>query len=73
MSSCGSSKFRNSTDIERLYEHLEILFAELSTWCRGMTLKEFHAWFRKSPGRAASGTYSGRLPGRTADQEMASA
>jgi len=69
----GSPKFRKSTDIERLYGHLEILFEELSTWCRGMTLKEFHARFRDSPGRAASGTYSGRLPGRTADQEMASA
>jgi hypothetical protein len=42
----GSPSFRNSMDIERLYEDLEILFEELSTWCRGMTLKEFHVWFR---------------------------
>jgi len=42
----GSPSFRDAMDIERLYEDLEILFGELSTWCRGMTLKEFHVWFR---------------------------
>ncbi len=42
----GSPSFRSAADIERLYEDLEILFEELSSWCRGMTLKEFHVWFR---------------------------
>jgi hypothetical protein len=42
----GSPSFRNTMDIERLFEDLEILFEELFTWCRGMTLKEFHVWFR---------------------------
>lgn len=42
----GSPSFRSAEDIERLYADLEILFEELSTWCRGMTLKEFHVWFR---------------------------
>ena len=41
----GSPAFRSASDIERLYEHLEILFEELSAWCRGVTLKEFHARF----------------------------
>ena len=41
----GSPSFRSAADIERLYEDIEILFEELATWCRGMTLKEFHAWF----------------------------
>ena len=41
----GSPSFRDETDIECLYEDLEVLFDELSGWCRGMTLKEFHAWF----------------------------
>jgi hypothetical protein len=41
----GSPSFRNAPDIERLYESLEMLFEDLSTWCRGTTLKEFHAWF----------------------------
>jgi hypothetical protein len=41
----GSPSFRNASDIERLYEGLEILFEDLSTWCRGVTLKEFHAQF----------------------------
>jgi len=39
----GSPAFPEASDIERLYEHLEILFEELSSWCRGMTLKEFYA------------------------------
>jgi hypothetical protein len=50
----GSPKFHDSTDIERLYDDLEILFGELSTWCRGMTLKEFHASFSESMREAAS-------------------
>jgi len=41
----GSPTFKDSSDIERLYEHLEMLFEDLSTWCRGTTLKEFHARF----------------------------
>lgn len=45
----GSPIFRTASDIDRLYEHLEILFEDLSTWCCGMTLQEFHAWFEKSP------------------------
>jgi hypothetical protein len=40
---CGNPTFRNASDIERLYEHLEMLFEDLSAWCRGTTLKEFHA------------------------------
>jgi len=50
----GSPTFRSASHIERLYEHLEILFEELSTWCRGMTLKEFHAWFGSSVDQAAT-------------------
>lgn len=37
----GSPKFGHAEDIELLYERLEILFAELAAWCRGMTLREF--------------------------------
>lgn len=39
----GSPTFRSMRAVERLYENLEMLFAELSAWCRGMTLAEFHA------------------------------
>ena len=67
----GSPKFRSATDIERLYEHLGILFGELSTWCRGMTLKEFHVAFRESPSLTASGNGRGRLSERAADRELA--
>jgi len=69
----GSPKFRNARDIERLYEHLEILFEELSTWCRGMTLSEFHSRFGESLGKAPSGNPGDRLSDRAANQEMAGA
>jgi hypothetical protein len=69
----GSPTFRSASDIERLYEDLEILFEELSTWCRGMTLKEFHARFVESPGKAASGSPGDRISARAAGQEMARA
>ena len=52
----GSPTFRRASDIERLYEDLEILFEELSTWCSGITLKAFHARFSESTRRAASDT-----------------
>ena len=41
----GSPRFRTAAAIERLYASLEVLFEELSAWCRGMTLAEFHADF----------------------------
>ncbi len=41
----GSPAFKDASEIERLYEHLEMLFEDLATWCRGTTLKEFHASF----------------------------
>lgn len=39
----GSPSFRTVQDIERLYKDMEVLFAELSSWCRGITLGEFHS------------------------------
>ncbi len=39
----GSPSFRFARDVERLYVDLEALFAELAGFCRGLTLKEFHA------------------------------
>jgi len=39
----GSPRFRDPSAIERLYEHLEILFRDLAGWCRGVTLEQFHA------------------------------
>jgi len=39
----GSPTFRDASDIDHLYAQLEILFEVLSGWCRGTTLKEFHA------------------------------
>ena len=53
----GSPTFRDAADIERLYQDLEILFGEVSTWCRGMTLKEFYASFSASIRKAASSRF----------------
>lgn len=50
----GSPSFRNASDIDRLYEHLEILFEELSTWCCGVTLKDFRTRFESSAAAASA-------------------
>jgi hypothetical protein len=39
----GSPMFPGFADVERLYDRLERLYDELSTWCRGVTLREFAA------------------------------
>ena len=41
----GSPRFRTAAAVERLYASLEVLFQDLSAWCKGMTLAEFHAGF----------------------------
>ena len=51
----GSPAFRTPSDIECLYEHLEILFEDLSVWCCGMTLGEFQAAFRSTHNAAPAG------------------
>ena len=38
----GSPTFRTVAAIERLYADLEVLFEDLSAWCAGLTLREFH-------------------------------
>jgi hypothetical protein len=69
----GSPTFRDATDIEHLYENLEILFGELSAWCRGTTLKEFHKSFTESSGEAELGNSGDRISDPAIDQEMARA
>jgi hypothetical protein len=59
----GSPTFRDESDIERLYDALEALFEELSVWCRGMTLKEYHSRLAGSPAaRAAQAPVAGIVP-----------
>lgn len=43
----GGPSFPGETEIERLYEHLELLFEDVSKWCRGVTLEEFY--LRRTP------------------------
>lgn len=47
----GSPNFQSASDIDRLYEGLEALFAELSGSCRGMTLAQFRDWWTGSAAR----------------------
>jgi hypothetical protein len=48
----GSPTFRTAADIEALYRDLEVLFAHLAPWCRGLTLQQFHARFAQDTSRA---------------------
>src|SRR5262249_21222955 len=43
----GSPTYRSASQIDRLYEHLEILFEHLSSWCYGTTLQEFDTLFSR--------------------------
>jgi len=45
----GSPSSGNAQDVEQLYACLEMLFEELSTWCRGMTLATFREHWMRSP------------------------
>jgi hypothetical protein len=48
----GSPHSGNAQDVEHMYACLEVLFEEVSAWCRGMTLAEFREHWLRSP-RAA--------------------
>src|SRR5262249_37152919 len=43
----GSPTYRRPSQIDRLYEDLEVLFESLSSWCYGTTLTEFQAMFAR--------------------------
>jgi hypothetical protein len=45
----GSPNSGNAQDVEHLYACLEVLFEEVSAWCRGMTLAEFREHWLRSP------------------------
>jgi hypothetical protein len=51
----GSPMFRRDSDIERLYEYLEMLFEEVSPWSSGTTLAEFYDQYTKAGAHAESG------------------
>jgi hypothetical protein len=50
----GSPSSASAQEVERLYACVEVLFEEVSTWCRGMTLAEFREHWLRSPRAAAS-------------------
>jgi hypothetical protein len=56
----GSPAYRNASDIDRLYEYLEVLFDELSAWCRGVTLEQLHAEMRRIPAAGLARSEVGR-------------
>jgi hypothetical protein len=68
----GSPSFRTSADIDRLYGLLERLFEEISTWCQGMTLKQFRDWWMNRTQTGVPGSIQ-RHPDRSVkstDQEQ---
>jgi hypothetical protein len=49
----GSPRFRDADSIERLYDDMRILFAEIAQHFQGMTLKEFRTkWEAALPAQA---------------------
>ena len=63
----GSPTFRSQADIECLYEHLEMLFEELSAWCDSTTLAEFYELYTSArPRREGAEAYPARRPGARA-------
>jgi hypothetical protein len=52
----GSPMFCGASDIECLYDYLEMLFEELAGWCGGVTLEEFRAQFTKARSKRAAGS-----------------
>jgi hypothetical protein len=50
----GSPSFQSAAQIDRLYACLELLFEELASWCRGMTLAEFRGRWMNEELRAAA-------------------
>jgi hypothetical protein len=62
----GSPSFGNETDIDRLYDRLQVLFEEISLWCRGMTLAEFRDHWIQSPEKARSIGFAERQTNRVA-------
>ena len=56
----GSPDFKSTSDIDRLYERLEMLFEELSTWCSSMTLAEFRDQWMRSPHKSRAIGPAGR-------------
>jgi len=62
----GSPSFGSEVDIDRLYDRLEVLFEEISIWCRGMTLAEFRDHLMKSPEKTRSIGLAARQPNRAA-------
>jgi hypothetical protein len=56
----GSPLFGTERSIERLYRHLEVLFADAARHFRGATLTEYHAGFCKGAGRTVIPAPAGR-------------
>jgi hypothetical protein len=50
----GSPSFQSAAQIDRLYACLELLFEELASWCRGMTLAEFRGRWMNEELRVAA-------------------
>jgi hypothetical protein len=60
----GSPNFATPSDIDRLYDRLETLFEDVSTWCYGLTLREFRDLWIQLSGNTGTRAFAHRLPRR---------
>lgn len=50
----GSPRFRDESEIERLYEHLEVMFSTAAKWFEGATLEEYYRHYASEHRRRES-------------------
>jgi hypothetical protein len=60
----GSPNFATPSDIDQLYDGLETLFQELSTWCYGLTLHEFRDLWIQLSGHTGMRAFAHQQPYR---------
>ncbi|HXF16128.1 MAG TPA: deacetylase [Burkholderiales bacterium] len=61
----GSPNFATPSDIDQLYDRLEMLFEELSTWCYGLTLHEFRDLWIQLCGHTGMRAFAYQQPDQT--------
>jgi len=67
----GSPNFATPSDIDRLYDRLETLFEQLSTWCYGLTLHEFRDLWLQLSGHTGMRAFADHQPDQTGASTVA--
>ncbi|MFL6582797.1 MAG: deacetylase [Burkholderiales bacterium] len=67
----GSPNFATPSDIDLLYDRLETLFEQLSTWCYGLTLHEFRDLWLQLSGHTGMRAFADHQPDQTGASTVA--